>query len=331
MRYLIIFLSIISVSAIANYAKLEKAPSEQAIYFYPDKKKKKVKTGQVVKPHQIPYKYHPQKMTQEQRCHNPNTWDSGCGFVDPGTNFQFEQKEMREILQQFFLSSSSHNTYAYNKFINWMIMKATAAAYASQFNRMQHPELNLQATSPISEFGIHMFRNLSESKEKDYFKSLSKTAFLTFFTRHGQNPNARDYCPVCQQMAPIYKLLSEDTGIPIYEASLDTAHFNGFKYHTAPGTLMPARALQVKVVPTLFIYLKPNSDGFGSKWIRVSIGAEDKDTIKQRILQYVEAMHDTFRKAVAKGMSVAQANKQTPDFSSWKSDYLATHGTATDQ
>ena len=149
---------------------------------------------------------------------------------------------------------------------------------------------------------------------------------LVFFTRHGDKGTPQ-YCPQCQAMAPVVLDLAKSTHIPLYEASLDKKHFRGFNYHLWPETKAPAQILKVSIVPTVFLYLKPNAQGKGAQWIRVAINAEAEDTIKRRIVNFAQG----FRDAIIAGYQAASKKApENPDFRHEYNNWLAIRGTSSD-
>ncbi len=107
------------------------------------------------------------------------------------------------------------------------------------------------------------------------------------------------------------RVLSQETGIPIWNASLDQKPLAGFQHTlTAPETLIPARLLSVDWVPMVFLYLAPSRDSGAEQWIRIGNGLTDVATLKNRIINFVEA----YRHAIIRG-SMQASNTPSPDFS----------------
>ena len=271
-------------------------------------------------------------------CANPKEWKAQlCGFVVPmslknwSDRYAFEQQEYKALLPYSVFSTtptgaiSPKANYQWQRFQNWALDWAMQYSYVWDYVRLQHPDVNSVAQAPVSQFGNNLIRNINAANEQAYLKNLSKTAMLVFFTRHG-NKGTPQYCPICQAMAPVVLDLSQTTGIPVYEASLDHKHFEHFNYHLWPQTKLPAQILKVSIVPTLFLYLKPNEQGKGAQWIRVAINAEAEDTIKKRIVNFVQG----FRDAIVSGFqSASKKLPNSPDFRREYNNWLSIRGTAT--
>lgn len=276
-------------------------------------------------------------------CYKPREWQASCGFVVPHS-YAFEQKEYKALLPSSVMGyRSPKKVHQWLKFQDWALDVSMGYAYMTQYVRLQNPRINPEISAPISQFGNNMIRHINDDNKAAYVKALAKHAILVMFTRHGAK-GTRYYCPECQAMAPILIDLSKKTGIPLREASLDGKHFQGISdYHTAPETIMPAEILKVKVVPTTFIYLKPSAQG-GARWIRISIGLEAEDTLRNRIARFVAAFRQSIidgareaqkaRETRENGQSVANVKPQqdpnAPDFTHMHSFYFATHGTASE-
>ena len=273
-------------------------------------------------------------------CYDPQQWKSSCGFVTP-QSYAFEQKEYKALLPSSVMGyRSPQKVHEWLKFQDWALDVSMGYAYMTQYVRLQNPRINPEISAPISQFGNNMIRHINDDNRAAYVKALADHAILVMFTRHGDK-GTRYYCPQCQAMAPILIDLSKKTGIPLREASLDGKHFDGIAdYHTAPETIIPAQILRVAVVPTTFIYLKPSPRG-AARWIRVSIGLEAEDTIRNRIARFVAA----FRQSIIDGAREAQKARQVkakgghalpkqdtnaPDFTHMHPFYFATHGTASE-
>jgi thiol-disulfide isomerase/thioredoxin len=185
------------------------------------------------------------------------------------------------------------------------------ASYTWEYNLVQHPELDPRIRSPVSQFGNLMVINIEKDKEKDFFALLAKSSILVYFSRSD--------CIACEKEVPIIKALSQETQIPVWNASLDSAPLKGFdNVMVAPATLKPAALLSVEWVPALFLYLAPLSPGGSEQWIRIGNGLTDLPTLKNRIINFVEA----YRHALTQGVSRGRKT-QIPNFSALKPYLLA--------
>jgi conjugal transfer pilus assembly protein TraF len=108
-------------------------------------------------------------------------------------------------------------------------------------------------------------------------------------------------------MAPLAQHVAKDTGLTLWDASLDDQCIPGMTAHcrTGDAVLRPAEALQVKKVPTLFLYVEPNT------WIRIANGVSDVQTMEARIVSFFSAYRTALLKSVHNGHGV----KPSVDFS----------------
>lgn len=223
-------------------------------------------------------------------CYDEKQWVSACGFVIP-QSLSFEQKEMKALLGDYSVKASPSAVYQFQRFNEWVIGQAMTASYTWQYNMTQHPELDPNAKNPLSRFGNLLMSRLEDGAEQDFFKKLSESASFVYFTRSD--------CAFCHAEAGAIKMLSHDTGIEVWDVSLDSQPLAGFKKTiVAPQSIKPAEYLHVSIVPTLFLYLEPNSvSKMGARWIRVATGVTDEETMKKRIINFVQA----YRNAVLVG------------------------------
>jgi thiol-disulfide isomerase/thioredoxin len=174
--------------------------------------------------------------------------------------------------------------------------------------------------NPTSQFALLMVSNIQGDKEKEFFKLLSESSFLVYYTRTD--------CEYCHIQAPIIQRLAKETGLKVYNASLDQRHLEGFDdYMTDPETRKPAEILKVSTVPTLFLYLKPKLDDAtqAQQWIRVATGLTTEDVIKERMIDFVRA----YRHAIVTGFKDGR-KQYTPDFSQNGMHQLAVENTTLD-
>lgn len=329
----ILFLIPMISNAQVNFSQL---PEKGGFYFYEQPAKPVVLH---TKPERVTQSSLPNQIRKRKiNCANPKEWQAqSCGFVVPmslknwSDSYAFEQQEYKALLPYSVFSTTPTGAISpkanlqWQRFQNWALDWAMQYSYVWDYVRLQHPDVNSVAQAPVSQFGNNLIRNINAANEQAYLKNLSKTAMLVFFTRHGDKGTPQ-YCPICQAMAPVVLDLSQTTGIPVYEASLDHKHFEHFNYHLWPQTKLPAQILKVSIVPTLFLYLKPNEQGKGAQWIRVAINAEAEDTIKKRIVNFAQG----FRDAIVSGFeSASKKLPNSPDFRREYNNWLAVRGTAT--
>ena len=270
----------------------------------------------------------PMQKMHKVNCNSSKEWIAECGFIDPGkikgnlnTRFKFEQNEMTQLMRGAAMSPNNMNkVYQFQKFNWWAVNQAMNMSYTWQYNMAQHPNIDPNVKNPSSEFASLMVSKLNSQAESDFYKMLSKSAYLIYFSRSD--------CKYCHLEAPLVKDFSEETGLKIVNASLDNGHISIFKnYLTAKQTITPGRILKVGTVPTLFLYLKPNMTGkiHASQFIRVATGVVTEDVIKQRIIDFVRAYHHAIVSGVIDAHDKKSSSKKyVPNFGSDGMNKLAT-------
>jgi hypothetical protein len=228
----------------------------------------------------------PKSEPKKDPCTSPATWEPKCGFIEPGSDFEFQAKQRDALMQNMVMNPSDAKAVeAFQYYNKWVVDRATEVANVWHYNVTQNPKLDPAVNAPISQFGLQVASEVKAAESGEIFDYLAKNGMLLYFTRTD--------CVYCHTMAGIAKSLEEDTGIPLWDISLDDKCLAGFesKCMTAPDSIPAAQALQVATVPTVFLYIKPNT------WIRVSTGVTSTLTLKSRIVSFVTA----YRAAVLKG------------------------------
>ncbi|OCX69430.1 hypothetical protein A6M27_16955 [Acidithiobacillus thiooxidans] len=234
-------------------------------------------------------------------CVHKDTWTPNCGFINPGKSFAFQAKERDALMQSMVMNPENPNAVLqFQRYNQWLANEAIQVANMWYFNEIQHPGLNPQSTHPISQFGLQLAEDVKRNTTDQIFKYLAKHAIFLDFTRQS--------CYYCHAMAPNVMSLSHKTKVPVWDASLSTTGcLPGFQDHcvTAPLTIKPAEILHVKEVPTLFLFIKPDT------WIRVGTGVVDEATLRARIVDFVSA----YRTAILKGVHNGNGSQASVDFS----------------
>lgn len=277
------------------------------------------------------------KLIPDLLCRDSKRWQVGCGFIDPhdlhltGNNaYRFEQKQYHALLNDYALRPNNLEVaLRWQRFNQWVIHQSVTAAYAMQFTLSAHPELNGGIYNPFSNFGRLVLRHIETKNRQHLLEWLSKSSLFIFFSRSD--------CPYCQAQSSVIAMLSRDTGIPVWNASLDKRAMPVFQHSmTAPDTIEPARLLKVTVVPTLFLYLPRkqlqamayNADRHRLRvnvknvlhqhndtgvWLRLATGVTSEKTIEDRLVNFVLA----YRQAMVEGLHTDTNRKMplTPDFS----------------
>ncbi|MDP2564384.1 conjugal transfer protein TraF [Pseudoalteromonas marina] len=214
---------------------------------------------------------------KEQDCSKADEWTESCGFVDPGTDFDFQSKQRDVFLKGLVMKSGSQkavkNMQKYNK---WLVSRAIEASRIGEFNLVQDPELSADVKRPTNAFGLSTLLTLRQNTTEAVIEEItSKGGMLVWFTRSD--------CVFCHKQRGILNIFSKKYDLPIRNASLDEACFNAVDplCLTAPLTLGAAERLNVQIVPSLFIYI-PEDDSY----IRISNGLETVDVIANRIKNF---------------------------------------------
>jgi conjugal transfer pilus assembly protein TraF len=271
---------------------------ERGWFFFEDNKKK---TPEAPEPEPAAKPPLAQQKPPEDRCRKAASWTASCGFVDPGTDFDFQAKQRDALLVQMTMSQNDPKAVEqFQYYMRWVMGRASEVANLWAFNMVQNPELDPQAKQPISAFGIRMMTDVREGKAAEINKVLkSEGGMLVFFTKSD--------CHFCHAMAPSLRRIGTDMDLPVRNAALDDKCLPGFEEGCLAGeaTHAPAKALQVGTVPTVFLYVEPNT------WIRVATGVTDDLTMKERIFSFFSA----YRTAMLKGVNNAQKGRPSVDFS----------------
>jgi len=235
-------------------------------------------------------------------CQDASTWTSSCGFVNPGKNFDFQAKERDVLLNNMSISNNDPKAVeAFQYYMRWVMGRAAEVANEWYYNTVQNPELDANVNQPISSFGLRLMTDVKSGKAKEIFDALkADDATLIYFSRTD--------CEFCHAMAATARIASKKTGLPLIDASLDSQCLEGFTSDTCisgDDVLIPAQKLQVTIVPTIFLKIKPDT------WIRVSTGVTDESTIESRLVSFFSA----YRSALLKGVSNGKNGAPSVDFS----------------
>lgn len=273
--------------------------AERGWFFYEDPVKPKEPKPEKAKPDDLAKD--DKKKPPEEECKTPETWTAKCGFINPGKNFEFQAKQRDALLENMTMSQNDPKAVeAFQFYMKWVMGRASEVANLWYYNMVQNPELDASASQPVSSFGLRLMTDVKKGKAKEIFKALKDDdAMLVYFTRSD--------CQFCHAMAPNVRDVARETGLPIWNAALDDACIPGFERQCRVGAAVqkPAEALQVTIVPTLFLHVPPNT------WIRISTGVTDQASILARTVSFFSA----YRTALLKGVNNADGAKPSVDFS----------------
>lgn len=237
---------------------------------------------------------------KEQKCKKKDTWTADCGFVHPGEDFEFQAKQRDALLQRMSVTANDPKAVeAFQYYMRWVLERTSEVTNLWWYNMTQNPDLDPTVSAPVSAFGLRLMTDVRKGHEKEIFDLIKEEGgMFVVFTRSD--------CIYCHQMVEPLKRLSEQTGLTIHNASLDASCLPAFQANckTAPATQKPAEALQVTTVPSVFLYVKPNT------WLRVGTGVADTESMRTRAVQFFSA----YRNALLKGVQNGQGNRPSVDF-----------------
>ncbi len=237
---------------------------------------------------------------KEDKCRKKDSWSAECGFVDPGQDFGFQAKQRDALLERMALTNNDPKAVeAFQYYMRWALERTSQVTNLWWYNMVQNPDLDPSVTAPVSTFGLRLMTGVRDGKRKEIFELLRQEgAFFVYFSRTD--------CSFCTQMGETFQRVSERSGVPLRNASLDSSCMPGFQQGcmTAPATLQAAQALQVTTVPTLFLYVP------GNTWLRIATGVVDVESILTRTEQFFAA----YRNALLKGVENGQNGRASVDF-----------------
>lgn len=237
---------------------------------------------------------------KENPCLKKETWTASCGFINPGKDFAFQEKQRDALMQAMVMSNNDPKSVEnFQYYMKWVLERASEVANLWYFNMTQNPELDPSVQQPVSSFGLRLMTEVQKGHADEIYKALqNENAILIYFTRSD--------CQFCHSMMNNVKRLAKVSGLPVYNASLDGACIPGLEKQcrTAEVSQKPAELLQVTIVPTLFLYIGPNT------WIRISTGVTDESTLQARLVSFFSA----YRNALLKGVSNGYNGRASVDF-----------------
>jgi conjugal transfer pilus assembly protein TraF len=238
---------------------------------------------------------------KEEKCKDKATWTPECGFVNPGSDFAFQEKQRDALMQGMSLANNDPKAVeAFQYYMRWVLERTAETTNLWWYNMVQNPELDPNVAAPVSAFGLRLMTDVQKGQEREIFDLVkAEGGFFVYFSRTD--------CTFCHQMKDVLQALSKRTGLEIRNASLDGSCMPGFEKGcmTSPATDNPARSLQVATVPAIFLYVQPNT------WIRVATGVVDVESMTTRTVQFFAA----YRSALLTGVENSQDGRPSVDFS----------------
>lgn len=228
-------------------------------------------------------------------CRQASTWSARCGFLTPHS-FAFQAHERDALLHAMVMQPGNQKAVkAVQKYTRWVVDQAIAATRMWQYNTVQDPNLSGTATAPISAYGLNLAFSVHALNKKAAWAAVKRFhGVLILFTKHN--------CTYCQAEAPLMRYMEQDTGLKIWQASLQGPCDKAFAARcvTAGKSALPARMLRVSIVPTLFLYLPKNV------WIRVFAGLTTTETAESNLYNFFVAWREAaLHKLKAAGVSPA--------------------------
>lgn len=274
--------------------------AERGWFFYEDP----VKPKDTKKPNKKPPEQQQQAEApkpEKEKCRDMETWTPECGFVDPGTSFEFQAKQRDALLERMTMSKNDPKAVeAFQYYMKWVVGRATEVANLWYYNMVQNPDLDASVSQPVSSFGLRLMTDVKKGHAEEIFNSLKNDdAMLVYFSRAD--------CSFCHHMSPSIKNIAKRMNLPVWNAALDETCMPGFEGKCETGKVVekPAQALQVTTVPSLFLHVPPKT------WIRLSTGVTDEESIMARTVSFFSA----YRTALLKGVANGEGIRSSVDFS----------------
>jgi len=244
--------------------------------------------------------------SKKELCSKKETWTADCGFVDPGKDFEFQAKQRDALLQAMSMSKNDPKAVEnFQYYMKWLMERSIEVANLWQYNLVQNPELDATVKTPISTFGLKLMTEVRDDREESILEALkSEGAFLLYFSRYD--------CTFCHAMTSTLQSLESRTGLEIWNATLDGKCMPTYEKRCRAGdkAVAVAQALQVSIVPTLFLYV-PGAKSEGDTWIRIATGVTDMNTMRGRVVSFFSA----YRTALLKGVANGGPGRAPVDFS----------------
>lgn len=279
----------------ANYSR-----PERGWFFFEGKKKEEPAPEKASPPPEVkPLPKDLPPPPKEDKCKKKESWSVDCGFVHPGTDFEFQAKQRDALLERMVVSENDPKAVeAFQYYMRWVLERVSEVANVWHYNMVQNPELDPQVQQPISAMGLRLMSDVQSGKAEEIAQLLREEgAFLVYFSRHD--------CNFCHDMAPVVKRLAEKMNIPVRNAALDATCIAAMAEGCVANAVEAAGLLQVSVVPTVFLHVPKNT------WIRIATGISDERSMHERVMQFFLA----YRSAMLKGVQNGQGGRASVDFS----------------
>lgn len=233
-------------------------------------------------------------------CGSKDTWEAACGFIDPGNDFEFQAKQRDELLQMMSLTPENPEAVeAAQRYMKWVVGKASMAANMWYFNMVQNPDLDPTVKNPISEVGLALASRVVQASQFEYFKLIKEEGgVLFFFTRND--------CVYCHDQSPYARRVAHTMGLRMVNIPLDGVCLPDFKNEDCGDNVKPEQAaiLDVKTVPAIYLYVPSNT------WIRLGTGVVTDSTILANTVNFFSA----YRAAMLQGLDNGKGTRPSVTF-----------------
>lgn len=290
---------------------LHRNPARQGWHWYVDPKKDEPKEEpQPEPPKPEPKVEQPQEkqpvvvitggVKEEDKCKTKDTWEAKCGFVDPGNDFEFQAKQRDILLQQMSLTPDNPDSVeAAQRYMKWVVGKASQAANMWYFNMVQKPDLDPTVKNPISEIGIALASKASQATQYEYFRIIREEGGILFFF-------SRNDCQFCHDQAPYTRRVARTMGLRVINIPLDGKCLPGFEGDDCGDNIKPEQVavLQVQIVPSIFLFVPSNT------WIRLGSGMVSDATVLANTVNFFSA----YRAAMLAGLDNSSGARPSVTF-----------------
>lgn len=288
--------------------ELHKKPAKQGWFWYLDPKEEEEPPPSPPAPKVVvpppkktgPVVVIPKKVDAEQLCKEKDTWSAKCGFVDPGDDFDFQAKQRDILLQQMAMRPDVPEAVeAAQRYMKWVVGRASMAANMWYFNMVQNPELDPTVKNPISEVGIALASRVTEASQYEYFKLIREEGGVLFFF-------TREDCQFCHDQAAYARRVAKTMGLQLINLPLDGKCLEGFAGEDCADNipLEKVAILNVNVVPAIFLYVPSNT------WIRLGTGIVADSVVLANTVNFFSA----YRAAMLHGLDNSSGARPTVTF-----------------
>lgn len=233
-------------------------------------------------------------------CLKQEKWVAACGFIDPGNDFEFQAYQRDILLQQMSMRPDNpESVEAAQRYMKWVVGKASQAANMWYFNMIQNPDLDPTVKNPISEVGIALASKVKGAHQVEYFRTIREEGgTLLYFTRAD--------CSFCHDQAPSTRRVARTMGLQLINVPLDGICLEGFEGDDCAPNIPQEQiaVLNVKTVPALFLHVPANT------WIRLGTGVVSD----QKILANTVNFFSAYRAALLAGIDNSKGSRATVTF-----------------